>query len=118
MDFSVGYIFSRLSFRILEFFRNWYWGGLIRFSEVFYALLRKLDREFAVAITAKNWFKPLYGDFTVLGYALGFIFRTLRVLFGSIFYIFIAIIFLTLFLAWAILPILVIYKIIFYAGKF
>ena len=85
---------------------------------VFYFFLRWLDREFAVAITARHWFKPLYGDFTILGYIFGFIFRTLRILAGTAIYTVIAAVFLVLFLFWAAFPPFAIYKIIFYAGRF
>lgn len=104
-----------MGFRILEFFRNWYLGGFSRFMAVFYGTLHRLDREFAVAINAKNLFKPLYGDFSALGYFLGFIFRALRVLAGSAVYAVVAAVFLMLFAAWAALPLFAIYKIIFYA---
>lgn len=85
---------------------------------VFYFVLRRLDREFAVVITARHWLKPLYGDFTLVGYVFGFVFRTLRILAGTAIYVFIAAVFLILFMFWAVFPPFVVYKIIFYAGKF
>jgi len=71
-----------------------------------------LDRTFAVRITFRYLFQPLYKDYTVIGRFLGFIFRTSRILVGIVVYVFFIILFLVFYLAW----LLVLPAIIFYAA--
>ncbi|MDD5547887.1 MAG: hypothetical protein PHN74_03300 [Candidatus Pacebacteria bacterium] len=78
----------------------------------FYGLLEKLDHVFALRVTARKWLKPLYQDNSVIGYILGFIFRTIRIFIAFIFYLILAVLALVLFFAWALVPIFIIYKII------
>lgn len=73
-------------------------------------VLEKLDKIFAIRITIRHWLKPLYQDRTIVGYVLGFIFRSLRILLAAFFYILIFLIGCLIYFLWALLPLFLIYK--------
>lgn len=108
---SLVYILTHLGIRIFDFFRHWYWDGLLKSANWFLNILERLDKYFAIRISIKFWLKPLYQDYSWIGYMWGFIFRTIRIFAGSVFYLLLAVIALTLFLAWASIPPLVVYNI-------
>ena len=83
--FSLFYLIKQFFFRIFSFLRHWYIDGFVFVWHKLLGALERLDRFFAIKITMRHWLEPLYQDKTVLGYILGFIFRTLRVLFVRMF---------------------------------
>jgi len=106
------YIINRFLFRFIEFWRHWYAGSFKFGSNIFISFLENLDKSVALKITAKNIFQPLYQDRSFIGYVLGFIFRSVRLFFGGIFYLIVAAIALVIYLFWLAIPILVIYEIV------
>lgn len=110
-NISLVYIFNHLTKRVLDFFWHWYIDGFIRASDWTLSGLEQLDRRFAVRITVKNWFQPLYQDYTIIGYVWGFIFRTLRILVGLFVYLVFIFLAMAFFILWAALPLFIIYKI-------
>ena len=108
---SLVYILTHLGKRALDFFRHWYVNGFLRTIHWTYNILEKFDRYFALRITMKNWFQPLYQDHTFLGYFFGFVFRTARILTGLLVYGLTIILAASIYLLWAMAPIYVIYKI-------
>lgn len=106
------FLINRLIFRISNFLRHWYVSSFKIYSNFVISIFEKLDRFFAFKITYKNLFVPLYGDRSIFGYFFGFIFRTIRLFSGGIVYIFSGIAAIIIFLAWAGIPLFVIYKII------
>jgi len=106
------YIVSRFVYHVFIFFEHWYIGGFIVFFGIFERVIQRFEGVFAILITLRNFFKPLFQDRTFMGYILGFIFRTFRILIGGIIYLVIAVIGLVLYLMWAIIPIYSIVKII------
>jgi len=109
---SLVYIVTHLGKRILDFFHHWYIDGFILATHWSYNFLERLDRIFALRITAKNWFQPLYQDYTVIGYMWGFVFRTFRIIAGLIVYALYALFSFSLYLLWAAFPFWVIYQIV------
>ncbi|CAN5140844.1 hypothetical protein BH11PAT4_BH11PAT4_2220 [soil metagenome] len=63
------------------------------------------EANLAIATTAKNLSKPLFQDYTYQGRVIGFGFRILRILMGSILYFLIALVYALLFIAWLVFPI-------------
>lgn len=108
---SLVYILTHLVRRVFDFFRHWYWDGLLKSVNWFLNILERLDKYFAVRISIRFWLKPLYQDYSWIGYMWGFIFRTIRIFSGSVFYLLLAITALVLFLAWASIPLLIVYNI-------
>jgi hypothetical protein len=111
--FSLFYLIRQFFFRIFRFLKHWYIDSFIFIWRKFLSVLERLDRVFAVKITMRHWLEPLYQDKTILGYILGFIFRTLRIFLGGFFYIFISLIALGVYLAWILIPFCLIYKFLF-----
>lgn len=112
MSFAAVYIVSRFFYRVFEFIRHWYWGGFLTVTHRTLNVLEKLDRMLAVRITFRYWLSPLYQDYSVIGYVLGFIFRTSRIFIGSAVYFCIIIAAAAVYLAWALAPFFIIYWII------
>lgn len=104
------YLFKWFLYRITEFLRHWYVDGFRKISQELINALEVLDRTIALKITLKNLFRPLYQDYTFIGYFFGFFFRFWRLLFGVILYFFVVLIFFAAFLVWAIIPIYILYK--------
>ncbi|MDI6733993.1 MAG: hypothetical protein QMD50_00665 [Patescibacteria group bacterium] len=70
--------------------------------------LGELDYFLAWRITFKHIFQPLYKDYTVLGYVLGFGFRLGRLFIGSIIYLIIFAVAIGVYLFWLAVPIYII----------
>ena len=108
---SVVYLLAHLGRRILDFFRHWYFYGFLKAINWSYNVLERLDRNFALRVTAKNLFQPLYQDYSAIGYLWGFIFRTARIFTGLVIYGIFIILSSAIFILWALLPPYVIYQI-------
>jgi hypothetical protein len=113
MDFALVYLVQRFFYRFFDFFHHWYVGGSRVFAHAFISTLEAADRTFAVKITLKYFFQPLYKDYTAIGRILGVVFRTGRILIGAVIYLAIALIFVAAYLVWLAIPA----TIIFYAAR-
>jgi len=114
MSFSLIYLVNQLLYRIFIFFRHWYISSFYIFWNFIISFLSKLDRIFAVKISLRYLFHPLYQDYSVIGYILGFIFRLIRIFIGSIIYFLILIIAGAGYLIWLAIPIFIVFKILFF----
>jgi hypothetical protein len=117
MDFSVVYLARRFFYRFLDFFHHWYVDGSRVIGRHFMATLTAADQSFAVAITLRHFFEPLYKDYSVIGRILGFVFRTIRVIIGGVLYIILALVYALVYLVWIGTPAFIIALIIFHAAK-
>ncbi|KKS82171.1 MAG: hypothetical protein UV58_C0012G0017 [Candidatus Wolfebacteria bacterium GW2011_GWC1_43_10] len=104
------FLLKTFYFRIIMFFRHWYvdsfyviWGWL-------QGRVRGLEKNLALRLNLRFIFVPLYQEYNVYGYVLGFIFRTLRIFFGGILYLFVFLVALAAYLVWAAVPIFFVYK--------
>ncbi len=105
------YLFSAIVNRIACFIKDWYPNTFFKFWNFLLNTLKKLDKTFAIKITIRHWLKPLYQDATIIGYILGFVFRTIRIILAVLIYLTIFIIVMFLYLIWAAVPIFLIIKI-------
>ena len=110
MSFSLLYLTSRVFYRIFSFLKHWYVGAFFIISHQTLSFLEYLDRFWALRITLRNFFKPLYQDRSIIGYTLGLFFRTLRVIGGSIVYLLAIAIGAAIYILWALLPIFIIFS--------
>jgi len=108
--FSLIYLADRFLYRLFAFLRHWYLDAFFNYAEFIVKFLAKIDRLFAVRINFYHLFHPLYQDYTILGYILGFIFRSGRIIIGSIIYIFLIVLAILLYLIWAIIPLWIVWK--------
>ncbi|HDH31180.1 MAG TPA: hypothetical protein ENH26_00150 [Candidatus Wolfebacteria bacterium] len=109
---AFNYLFNRSIYRITEFFRHWYIKSFFIYSHFVVSQLEKLDRFLAFKITLRYLFKPLYQDYSFLGYILGFIFRVARLIFGGIVYAVIFAIAVAVYIIWLAIPVYIVYQII------
>jgi hypothetical protein len=113
MDFSFVYLVQRFFIRFIDFFHHWYVDGSRAFGKHFMSALSTADRSFAVAITARHFFEPLYKDYSIIGRILGVVFRSGRIAIGAVAYLFLAIIFACAYVIWLAIPAVI----IFYAAR-
>jgi len=109
--FFIIYLLKQAISRISRFLKHWYVNGFLYFWQKLLRFLEILDRIFAVKITIRHWLQPLYQDRTVVGYTLGFIFRSGRILVGGFIYSLIFLVGCLLYLVWALIPPALILKI-------
>ena len=109
MNFVLTYIIDRFFYRFFSFFYNWYVGGISVVAENFMKTLKDMDRTFAIAITIRYFFEPLYKDYSIVGRVLGVVFRSGRILIGFVVYLATAIMFLIFYVIWSLIPIILIY---------
>lgn len=95
------YLAAHTLHRARVFLEHWYVGGLRVCANITLSILERLERVFAVAVTLRHFFEPLYQDRTFIGYVLGFVFRTLRVFVGALFFAVAVALAGVLYLAWA-----------------
>ena len=110
MNFALTYLIRRFFYRIFDFFHHWYEDAVRVFNHWVISFYERLDQTFALRITFKYFFQPLYKDYTIVGRILGVIFRSGRIFLGFIVYGFFGLIFLGFYLLWlALLPAILIY---------
>lgn len=105
------YLGNRFFYRLAEFLRHWYKDGFFCLSRRVINLLERLDRYFALKVTLRHLFQPLYQNYTLVGYTLGFLFRGARTTTASLIYVLVILIGLASYLIWALIPFWIIYKI-------
>lgn len=101
---AVSYIANRFIYRIVEFFRHWYVKSARLYSNFVMDRLQALDRKFAWKVTARFLFHPLYGDYTIVGYVFGFIFRVARLIIASAVYLVVLALAIILYVIWILIP--------------
>ena len=106
------YLLKQLFERMADFLRHWYISSFIWWTHGVIGLLERLDRRFALKITLRYLFVPLYRDRSIFGYVLGFIFRGLKIILALFFYIVILLLAIAVYLIWILIPPFLIYRII------
>lgn len=109
---SIVYILNRYVFRIYYFLYHWYVRGFRKASNWTINYLEKMDYKFALRVNVQNLFQPLFQDYSIIGHILGFVSRSIRIVVASIVYAVFIVLCVALFVAWSILPIFALYKII------
>lgn len=109
MSAALTYVVRQAAYRIAEFLRHWY----VKSARVYFNFalnrLARLDYFFAWRITARHLFEPLYRDYSLVGYVLGFLFRSMRLIFASAVYLVLFAVMLGGYAAWLLLiPLLLI----------
>jgi len=104
------YLANRLFYRFVEFLRHWYVNAFFIISRHVINFLERLDRTFAFKITLRHFFQPLYQDYTLLGYILGFFFRFWRIVIAATLYGLIILIGFFVYILWAAIPLYIVYR--------
>lgn len=108
----ISYLGRQFVWRIFEFLEHWYLGSFRVTGGRFMELLRDWDKFFALKITVRHWLEPLYQDRTLIGYILGPIFRTGRIILALIVYLLVTALAGLLYVLWLLIPPYIIYKIL------
>jgi hypothetical protein len=111
-NFSLIYIVQQFFLRIYDFFYHWYVEGVGFLWRRFQFISGSMEQSFAIRVTARHLFEPLYKDYSVIGHILGPIFRIGRVIIGGFFYLLIAGVFFVLIAIWVSIPLFIIANII------
>ncbi len=104
------YLLKNFIVDVFLFFKHWYWDGFHFIYGKALGIIRNLEKSLAIRINLRFLFQPLYQEYNIYGYVLGFLFRLFRILFGGLGYLLIMIFFLIVYLIWAFFPIFVVYK--------
>lgn len=107
------YLAKTFVFRIGMFFRHWYIDGFLAIYGAWLLFLRMCERQLAIRINIRFLFQPLYQERNIVGYVLGFLYRSVKVLLGGILYVVTGIIACGVFIVWAVFPLVLIYRGIF-----
>lgn len=112
MSITLVYLLEQVVFRLVDFLRHWYVSSFLWWSHWIINLLERLDRRFALKITLRYLFVPLYQDRSIFGYILGFIFRSFRIVLALVFYAVIVLLAIVVYVVWVFIPPFLIYRII------
>ena len=112
MALALIYLVQQFFYRLIEFLRHWYVKSIRIYSNFVLNKLERLDYYLAWEITLKNLFKPLYKDYTFLGFVLGFIFRLLRLFVGGVIYGIVFLAAVAFYLVWLLLPVVLVFKVL------
>lgn len=113
LSFYGAKILGELVYDVLYFPVWWYSKGLLQILKMLKNFLADKQKSLALIVWIKNIFRPMYGQYDWAGVLISFFMRTVQIFFRSIvmfFYLFFAIV---VFCFWLILPIFVVYEIIF-----
>jgi len=108
MNLAPVYLVRRFFYYVFNFFHHWYFHGSRNLARYFLSVFEGADKTFAVKITLKYFFQPLYKDYSAVGRILGVFFRSMRILMGLGVYAFLAAIFLGVYLVWILIPLVLI----------
>lgn len=106
-------ILAELVEDILYFPLWWYSRGLINLLLGVKDFLINKQKALALLVWLKNIFKPMYGQYDLAGKLISFFVRLVQIIFRSIFMLCWAILAVLAIIFWILLPVLVIYEIIF-----
>ncbi|MBI4193143.1 MAG: hypothetical protein HY536_00770 [Candidatus Colwellbacteria bacterium] len=95
------YLVRQIGFRIAAFFSHWYVGSFRVVARTTVSLLESLDRTFAFKVTLRHMLEPMYKDYTIIGYILGFSLRSARLTIGGVLYLALIACAVALYVAWA-----------------
>ncbi|RJQ29774.1 hypothetical protein C4571_00670 [Candidatus Parcubacteria bacterium] len=109
MNSALVYLVYRFFYRLGDFFHHWYADASRVILHRYVLLLEQLDRTFALRVTLKYFFQPLYKDYTVVGRILGIIFRSGRVLIGLAVYAVLTAILIVIYLVWLLVPLAILF---------
>lgn len=108
---AVLYVATRFYNRVVEFLRDWYVGSFWMIAHAGLTEFEYLDRSLALRVNVTHIFQPLFQDRSVIGHTLGFLFRSARIAFALIIYLFVGAVFVIAYVFWALIPIILLYSI-------
>ena len=111
---ALAYLIRRFFFRVVEFLRHWYIKSFKIYSNFVFDQLQKMDRTLAWRVNVRYLFQPLYKDYSIIGYVLGFILRIGRLLGISIIYLVVFLFVIVAYVIWLMIPIAIVLRIFYF----
>ncbi|MEK7626690.1 MAG: hypothetical protein AAB399_00795 [Patescibacteria group bacterium] len=111
---ALTYLIQRFFYRIAEFFRHWYVKSFRVYSNFVFDELQKMDRTLAWRVNVRYLFQPLYKDYSIIGYILGFILRFGRLLGTSFIYLVVFAFVIAVYIVWLMIPVALILRIFYF----
>lgn len=108
-----GKIVIDLMWDVLYFPAWWYSRGLLNLLLGLKNFLRDKEKALALVVWVKNIFRPMYAQYDWQGMLISFFMRLVQIIFRSLVMLFWLIVSLAAVIFWILLPLLVIYEIIF-----
>jgi len=107
---AFAYVLRQCVWGIGLFFRHWYHDGALWAWGLLLKILRSLERRLALRVNFFFLLKPLYQEYNIVGFVLGFLFRFFRIVLGGILYFCIGVVVAIFFALWAALPVYLLYN--------
>ena len=109
------YLGKNLALTVFLFFKHWYVDGFnVTYGKAL-GIIRGLEKNLAIEINLRFLFRPLYQEYNIYGYVMGFLFRSLRIITGLFGYLMIMVAAIGIYIIWAAIPLFIVYKIV--SGK-
>lgn len=109
---SVKVLFWELFKEIVYFPIWWYTGGLKRHLLYVWHSVVRLNRNLSLSLMFKNIGKPMFGQYDRAGRIISFFMRLLLLVTRSIVFILFSLFYLLLLIAWAVLPLVIVWQIL------
>lgn len=106
------YIGITLLGTVTAFFTRWYTNGSRIFWHSVLDFFGELERMVSLRITASNWYRPLYGDYTRLGMVLGIPIRIARIALSLVLYLFLLSFFAVLYILYLAVPVFLLSRLV------
>jgi len=108
---SLKYITLDLAGDLLYWPIWWYSKGLLKAAKVCLSEVNAQQERLGILVWLKNIFTPMFGQYDIEGRIISFFVRLVQIIARSILFFIWSILILILFLAWLVLPIIIVYQI-------
>lgn len=112
MTYFPVFISIRFILSILGFVEHWYIDSFHFALRKVFQMLGRMENTFALKVTLRNFFQPLYQDRSLLGFFMGIWWRTLRLALGFFAYAAFILAAIFVYFLWLVLPAFLIFKIL------
>ena len=100
-----------MPFTILLDYLRWYFVFIPKYLlNLLYRYINYIDNKLAITVMTSYFLTPLFGDKTIIGFLLGFVFRLLRIIFGLLVLFVFLINYLIILIFWVVAPLLFVYQ--------
>lgn len=106
------YIVKSFLFNIVLFFKHWYVDGWYWVYGRVLRALRVIEARIGMRVHIRFLFVPLYQEYNIFGYVIGFLFRIFRIGLGTVLYGCIAVFGALLYMVWAAIPLVLVLRIL------
>jgi hypothetical protein len=89
---------------LIEFFDFWFHHLPKRIIRNYFDTVYSFEGNLKFRTNLRNIFKPLYGDYTIIGRIISFTYRIIKIIFALFFYLFLALIYLIILIFTLLLP--------------